>query len=77
MNKRIIEERTGRKWIETAVYTDAAEVYNSLSHDLIGKKLNKCTWIKSIKKTPLYNGTDKIVVDYGNGTRSIYIVETH
>ena len=72
--KRVIEIKNGSKWGLSHVVTDETEIYKCLSTDLIAKKLNNCSYIKSIKRIPNYDGTQTITVDYGNGCRSIYTV---
>lgn len=77
MNNEIIkitEVKEGNKYIETYRTTDALTVYEDLSKALIGKKLNACQYIRSIKRVPLYNGYQEIVVYYTNNVRSTFIV---
>lgn len=76
MNKRIMEVKNGNKWIVTTETTNEIEIYKSLTLDLVSKKLNGCTWIKSIKKTSHFDGTMTITVTYDNNSRSIYNVES-
>lgn len=71
------EEKTRNGYTVTWETTDAEQVYSDLSHELISKKINACTYIRSIKRTPLYNGTQKITVTYDHGGRRIYIVSDH
>lgn len=73
--QKVVEVKNGSKWEVTLTVSDEADVYKSLANDLVNKKLNKCTYIKSIKRTPLYNGFDEIRVVYDNGVRAIYTVE--
>lgn len=73
--KRTVEIKEGRVWRETHTNTNPGEVYQDLAGDLIAKKINGCTYIRSIKRTPLYNGFQKIVVSYDNGVRATYIVK--
>ena len=72
--KRAIEIKEGKKWVETYADTVPATVYASLSHDLIAKKINGCTYIQTIKRTQNYDGTITITVNYNNDTRSVYTV---
>lgn len=74
---RIVQIKTGRGWKETYRDENPARVYDSLAHDLIEKKIVACSWIKSIRREPLYTGLQKITVAYDNGTRSIYTVTDH
>ena len=73
--KRIVEIKEGRTWRESYASTDPAAVYQDLAGDLIAKKINCCSYIRSIKRTCLYNGFQKIVVSYDNGVRATYIVK--
>lgn len=71
------EEKTRNGYTVTWETTDAEQVYSDLAHELISKKINACSYIRSIKRTPLYNGTQKITVTYDHGGRRIYIVSDH
>lgn len=73
--KRIAQKKTGKTWSDTYIDTDIASVYKSLSHDLIAKKLNACTYIKSIKRIQNYDGTNTIIVTYDNNCRSVYTID--
>ena len=72
--KREFQIRSGNKWGTTFETTDPAEVYEFLTSDLIAKKLNACTYIRSIKRTNNYDGTQTIVVTYENVTRNVYTI---
>lgn len=74
---RTAEKKRGKKWIETFKQTEPVEVYRDLMHDLINKKICCASYIKSIKRTNNYDGTQTIIVTYDNECRSIYIVENH
>lgn len=53
-------------------------VHESLMHDLISKKLEGCSEIKSIRRRQNYNGTITIIVTYKGGTtRRVYTVKDH
>lgn len=71
------EEKQGNKYVQTWASNDEAQIYNDLAHELISKKINQCTWIKSIKRTQLYNGYQKIVVYYDHGGRRVYTITDH
>ena len=75
--KRTIEIKNGNKWIAEGIITDAAEIYQSLTNDLIAKKINCCSYIKSIERVPLYNGYQNITVTYNNDCRAIYHIADH
>lgn len=72
---RIFEEKKNGKYIETFRDENAASVYEWLASDLISKKINGCTYIRSISRTPLYNGFQKITITYTNNVRNIFIVK--
>ena len=72
---RTAEKKRGKKWIETFKQTDPNKVHKELMHDLINKKLCNASYIKSIKRTSNYDGTQTIIVTYDNECRSIYVVE--
>ena len=74
-NKKTVELKQGNKWIEEYTTTNDIEIYQSLSSDLIAKKINQCSYIKSIKRTPLYDGYQKILITYSNNCRAFYIVK--
>ena len=66
-----------RKWEVSHTVTNETEVYDSLAHDLINKKIHCCNYIKSIKHTPNYNGTQTITVNYDNDCKAVYIIPSH
>ena len=71
----IYEAKEGRKYCETWRSEDPARVYKDLAQELISKKLNECRYIKSIKRTALYNGFQRITVTYDHGGRRLYTVK--
>lgn len=73
----IYEEKKDRKYVQTYECTDAATVYADLAQELISKKINACQWIKSIKRTTLYNGFQRVTVTYDHGGRRVYTVADH
>lgn len=73
----VIEVKNGKTYKTTRVCEDRAEVYESLSRDVINKKICACTYIKSIKRVQLYTGFEKIIVTYDNGVRCTYTIESH
>ena len=73
--KRIAQKKDGKTWVNTYVDNDIASVYKSLSHDLIAKKINACTYIKSIKRIQNDDGTNTIIVTYEYNTRSVYTID--
>ena len=77
VNKRIMQEKQGKQWIDTFTSDNAIDVYKWLCSDLIAKKLNQCTYIKSIKRTPLYDGTQQIIINYSSTRRAVFIIDQH
>ena len=71
----IYEAKEGRKYVETWRTEDPARVYKDLAQEMISKKINDCKYIRSIKRTTLYNGFQRITVTYDHGGRRIYTVE--
>ena len=71
------EKKTSNGYVAVWVTTDEKQVYSDLAHELISKKINACSYIRSIKRTPLYYGAQKITVTYDHGGRRIYIVSDH
>ena len=53
---------------------DVAKVYKDLAEELINKKINACTYIKSIRREQLYNGFINITVLYDHGGKRIYTI---
>lgn len=75
MIKLTVYTKEGSKWVESRTTTDAVEVYESLARELINKKINKCTYITSIQRVNLYNGTQRVTVRYCNGVKSEYVIK--
>ena len=73
--KRVFEVKEGRVWRKSFITTDPTEVYKFLAEELIAKKINACSYIRSIKRTNLYNGYQKIVISYDNGDRAVYTIK--
>ena len=73
--KREFQIKSGSKWATISTYTDHAEIYEFLTHDLIAKKINACPYIKSIKRVNNYDGTQTITVTYDSTTRNIYTIK--
>lgn len=77
--KREFQVKHGRGWVTDFVCTDPKQVYEDLSHELIAKKINNCDYIRSIKRTNNYDGTQTIIVTYslnffGSAGRNVYII---
>lgn len=73
----IFETKQNGKYVETFRCEDEKEVYDSLSHEFIAKKLEGCQYIRSIKRKQLYTGYIQIIVSYINGDRRTYTVCDH
>lgn len=67
-----VEVKNGAKWEQSYYTTSPEEIYKGLMQQLIAKKLHKCTYIRSIKEIPLYDGTRKIIVYYDNSVKATY-----
>ncbi len=52
--------------------TDKETIFRELASDLISKKINKCTYITSIRMEQLYSGFINIIVYYNNGVKRVY-----
>ena len=72
--KKITQVKKGREWVTSYEETDITAVHTQLAEDLIAKKLNCCSYIKSIKRVNNYDGTQTITVNYDNGVRSLYTI---
>ena len=55
--------------------TEKETIFRDLTSDLISKKINHCSYIKSIKRNQLYNGFIDIIVFYDNGVKRIYHIK--
>lgn len=73
---RKAQKRDGNRWIDTYLDTDNVNVWRALSSDMVQKKINKCTYIMSIKRKQCYTHTE-ICVTYDNNNRSIYYLPAH
>lgn len=72
----VCEKKAGKTWAPDGYrIDDENEVYRDLAKCLIAKALNKCTWIRSVKRVPNYDGTCTVTVTMGNGFRRVYTVE--
>ena len=71
----VYQKKTGRSYETKFTCSDPGRVYEDLAHELIAKKINLCTYIKSIKRRPLYNGFDEITVSYDHGGRRVYTIK--
>lgn len=67
------QRKVGRAYETTYICEDPARVYESLANALVSKKLNFCSYIKSIKRIQMYTHVE-IIVTQDNGYRSIFKV---
>lgn len=67
------QHKASRTYETTYVCEDKARVYESLANALVSKKLNYCSYIKSIKRIQVYTHVE-IIVTQDNGFRTIYYV---
>lgn len=67
--------KQGRNYITEMTVTEPVDIYNSLMHDLIAKKLHNASYIRSITDKPNYDGTRTITVAYDNACRRVYRVK--
>lgn len=69
------QQKEGKKYITRYTNTDREEVYRSLCADLINKKIVGSSSITRIERKRSYGDTQKIIVTYDNGWRTVYEVE--
>ena len=67
-------KKDNKNWIQCNTTTDEKEIYKSLAHDLIAKKLG-VSFITRIKHRYNFDGTRTIDIYYDNGVKTRYIVE--
>lgn len=72
---RYYELKTGAKWMPGGEQGDDASA--RLAADLAAKYIGRATYIKQIKRTNNYNGTQTYIVTYDNNVRSIYITNIY
>ena len=80
MAQFIYQKKIDGKWTTTWECENDAQVYADLTHELIAKKLEHCTYIRSITRKQNYNGTKTITISYTSecgGGRRIYTIEDH
>jgi hypothetical protein len=75
MEKMTVYTKDGKTYNESHTTDDKLTVYQRLAEDLIAKKINACTYIRSIKRMNLYNGFQRITVHMDNGVKVEYIVK--
>jgi len=77
----VYEVKQAGKWVETYRTEHRDIVYERLTHDLVAKYLEKCSYIKSIRRTQNYDGTITITIYMQHGSagaeRAVYTIESH
>ncbi len=76
---RKAEVKKGKIWIasNSSPVTDPGEVYKSLASDMAAKDIGKAAYIKSIKRSNNYDGTQNYTVTYDNNVRAVYTVDVY
>jgi len=68
--------KEGKEYIATYFSDDPYHVTESLQNALIAKYLQKCTYIKSIKREQIFNGFIRVIVYYDCcNSKCVYIVK--
>jgi hypothetical protein len=75
MEKMEIYSKNGAKWEKTGENKDAIYIYKRVAFDLIAKKINNASYIKSIKRINLYTGYQQIIAYYDNGVKAVYTIK--
>ena len=75
MEKLTVYIKENNKYVETYTTTNFEIIYRRLTEELIAKKINRCKYIQSIKRTNLYNGYQQITVYETNGIKAEYIIK--
>lgn len=65
------QKRIDNCWVTQFASEDKAHLYEQLSNALVSKKINCCSYIKSIKREQHYDYV-KITVTQDNGHRAVY-----
>lgn len=68
-------DKQGNKWILTATITDVDRVYKDLTDNLLAK-MNKASYVKSIRNEYKYNGFREVTVYTDNGFKIVYTIPT-
>lgn len=71
----IVERKKGKTWELVWTSETRETIYRDLFHDIMAKKIHKCTYIKSIHDVCNYDGTRTITVYYDNNIRRRYTIE--
>ena len=74
---RIAYKKEGKNsWRVTFTDNNETNVFRSLASDLTAKKLNNCSYIKTIKRVQKYTHCE-ITVSYDNNTKNVYFLPAH
>ena len=74
--KRTVETKKDGKWVQSDyIEQDGMEVYKHLAEDLTWKYVKGAAWVKRVKRTSNYDGSQKIVVTYSNDVRATYVID--
>ena len=65
------QHKVGRNWETTYSSLDKATIYERLANALVSKKINQCSYIKSINRFQHYTHVE-IIVTQDNGYRTVY-----
>lgn len=70
----VLEQKINKTYYFLHISDNKTEIYRRLAQELISKNINKCTYIKRISRSPLYNGYQRIYVTYDNNIRATYTI---
>lgn len=73
---RIAYTKKDKNWIVSFTDNNECSVYKSLASDLTAKKLNGCSYIKSIKRVQRYTHCE-ITVTYDTNNKNVYFLPAH
>lgn len=71
---RVFQIKEGRSWRETYRTEDPAEIYKSLSHELMSSKVFHASYYKRMEQRNNYDGTRTVTFYQDNG-KSVYTIE--
>ena len=71
----LVQDKINGKWKTINTIFDPVEIHKQLAHDIIAKKLHKCTYIRTIKDICNYDGTRNVIITYDNNVRRVYTIE--
>ena len=71
----VYQNKKGRGYETVQESDDADWINRQFLRELVAKKLAACSWVRSIRREPLFNGFHKYTVTYDHGGRSIYTIQ--